>query len=261
MNKALFFDIDGTLVSFKTHEVPESTIEALQKAHDRGNKIFISTGRPYQIINNLGPLQQRGLIDGYITMNGAYCFIDDNVLYKSPIPQETVKNVAEISRREGFPTIFVGEKSMKVCQPDEEVRKIFYEFLHVEVLPVATFDEVVDIETYQMTPFFTTDFEPKIKPYLNQCELNRWYPTFVDITAKGNTKAHGIKVILDYLHLSVDDAMAFGDGGNDIPMLLAAGTGIAMGNSDDKVKAAADYVTTSVDDNGIANALQRFGLI
>ena len=112
-----------------------------------------------------------------------------------------------------------------------------------------------------MTPFFTTDFEPKIKPYLNQCELNRWYPTFVDITAKGNTKAHGIQVILDHLHLSVDDAMAFGDGGNDIPMLLAAGTGIAMGNSDDKVKAAADYVTTSVDDNGIANALQRFGLI
>ena len=239
MNKALFFDIDGTLVSFKTHEVPESTIEALQKAHDRGNKIFISTGRPYQIINNLGPLQQRGLIDGYITMNGAYCFIDDNVLYKSPIPQETVKNVAEISRREGFPTIFVGEKSMKVCQPDEEVRKIFYEFLHVEVLPVWPF----------------VDASPK------QCELNRWYPTFVDITAKGNTKAHGIQVILDHLHLSVDDAMAFGDGGNDIPMLLAAGTGIAMGNSDDKVKAAADYVTTSVDDNGIANALQRFGLI
>lgn len=261
MNKALFFDIDGTLVSFKTHEVPESTIEALQKAHDRGNKIFISTGRPYQIINNLGPLQQRGIIDGYITMNGAYCFIGDNVLYKSPIPQETVKNVAEISRHEGFPTIFVGEKSIKVCQPDEEVRKIFYEFLHVEILPVATFDEVVDIETYQMTPFFTVDFEPKIRPYLNQCELNRWYPTFVDITAKGNTKAHGIKVILDYLHLSVDDAMAFGDGGNDIPMLLAAGTGIAMGNSDDKVKDAADYVTTSVDDNGIANALQRFGLI
>ena len=261
MNKALFFDIDGTLVSFKTHEVPESTIEALQKAHDRGNKIFISTGRPYQIINNLGPLQQRGLIDGYITMNGAYCFIGDNVLYKSPIPQETVKNVAEISRREGFPTIFVGEKSIKVCQPDEEVRKIFYEFLHVEILPVATFDEVVDIETYQMTPFFTTEFEPKIRPYLNQCELNRWYPTFVDITAKGNTKAHGIKVILDHLHLSVDDAMAFGDGGNDIPMLLAAGTGIAMGNSDDKVKAAADYVTTSVDDYGITNALQRFGLI
>ena len=233
MNKALFFDIDGTLVSFKTHEVPESTIEALQKAHDRGNKIFISTGRPYQIINNLGPLQQRGLIDGYITMNGAYCFIDDNVLYKSPIPQETVKNVAEISRREGFPTIFVGEKSMKVCQPDEKVRK----------------------------NFLTPDFEPKIKPYLNQCELNRWYPTFVDITAKGNTKAHGIQVILDHLHLSVDDAMAFGDGGKAISMLLAAGTGIAMGNSDDKVKAAADYVTTSVDDNGIANALQRFGLI
>ena len=163
MNKALFFDIDGTLVSFKTHEVPERQSRLCKKPHDRGNKIFISTGRPLSDNQQSRPLQQRGLIDGYITMNGAYCFIGDNVLYKAPFRRETVKNVAEISRREGFPTIFVGEKSMKVCQPDEEVRKIFYEFLHVEVLPVATFDEVVDIETYQMTPFFTTDFEPKIK--------------------------------------------------------------------------------------------------
>ena len=65
----------------------------------------------------------------------------------------------------------------------------------------------------------------------------------------------------DYCNIPIENVVAFGDGGNDIPMLLAAGTGIAMGNSDDKVKAAADYVTTSVDDNGIANALQRFGLI
>ena len=55
--------------------------------------------------------------------------------------------------------------------------------------------------------------------------------------------------------------MAFGDGGNDIEMLRYAGTGVAMGNADDAVKAAADYVTTSVDDDGIMNALKHFGLI
>ena len=53
MTKALFFDIDGTLVSFETHRIPTSTIEALEAAHAKGHKIFIATGRPKAIINNL----------------------------------------------------------------------------------------------------------------------------------------------------------------------------------------------------------------
>lgn len=96
MIKALFFDIDGTLVSFKTHQIPVSTIEALEAAKAKGIQIFISTGRPRVIINNLAALQERKLIDGYITMNGAYCFVDDTVIYKSPIP------AAEVDALTGF---------------------------------------------------------------------------------------------------------------------------------------------------------------
>ena len=80
MTKALFFDIDGTLVSFTTHRIPASAIEALEAAKAKGMRIFIATGRPRVIINNLAALQERGLIDGYITMNGAYCFVDDTVI-------------------------------------------------------------------------------------------------------------------------------------------------------------------------------------
>lgn len=60
--KALFFDIDGTLVSFKTHEIPVSTVAALEQAHDSGVKIFISTGRPPMFINNLGAISHLSLI-------------------------------------------------------------------------------------------------------------------------------------------------------------------------------------------------------
>ena len=97
MIKALFFDIDGTLVSFKTHEIPNSTIEAITAAKAKGIRIFIATGRPSVIINNLSALQERGLIDGYITMNGGYCYIGDNVIYKSTIPEADVRTIAEIS--------------------------------------------------------------------------------------------------------------------------------------------------------------------
>ena len=66
MVKAIFFDIDGTLVSFETHKIPASTQEALKTLRDKGIKIFIATGRPQCLINNLGDLE----FDGYITVNG-----------------------------------------------------------------------------------------------------------------------------------------------------------------------------------------------
>lgn len=77
MIKALFFDIDGTLVSFKTHTIPDSTIQALTAAKSKGIEIYISTGRPYPLINNISAIEH--LIDGYITANGAYCFIGNNI--------------------------------------------------------------------------------------------------------------------------------------------------------------------------------------
>ena len=134
MTKALFFDIDGTLVSFETHRIPSSTIEALEAAHAKGLKIFIATGRPKAIINNLSELQDRNLIDGYITMNGAYCFVGEEVIYKSAIPQEEVKAMAAFCEKKGVPCIFVEEHNISVCQPNEMVKKIFYDFLHVNSL-------------------------------------------------------------------------------------------------------------------------------
>ena len=141
MTKALFFDIDGTLVSFKTHRIPSSTIEALEAAHAKGLKIFIATGRPKAIINNLSELQDRNLIDGYITMNGAYCFVGEQVIYKSAIPQEEVKAMAAFCEKKGVPCIFVEERHISVCQPDDMVKKIFYDFLHVNVIPTVSFED------------------------------------------------------------------------------------------------------------------------
>ena len=73
MIKALFFDIDGTLVSFNTHKIPDSTIQAIEQAKEKGIQVYISTGQPFSLINNIDEISH--LIDGYITVNGAYCFI------------------------------------------------------------------------------------------------------------------------------------------------------------------------------------------
>ena len=73
--------------------------------------------------------------------------------------------------------------------------------------------------------------------------------------AAGTDKATGIDAIISHYGFDISETMAFGDGGNDITMLRHAATGIAMGNADNNVKAAADIVTSSVDEDGIANIL------
>ena len=237
MTKALFFDIDGTLVSFRTHEIPASAVEALSAAKAKGHRIFIATGRPRVIINNLGPLQERGLIDGYVTMNGAYCFVGDQVIYKSSIPADDVRTLTDYCAQRSIPCIVVGEHTICVCQPDERVQQIFHEHLRVT------------------TPLPDT---PLHEPSLTHCEMGRWHPAFVDVTARGNTKQRGIDEIIRHFGIRLEDTIAFGDGGNDISMLRHAGIGIAMGNARDEVKAAANYITDTVDEDGIAKAIQKW---
>ncbi|NLZ72238.1 MAG: Cof-type HAD-IIB family hydrolase [Bacteroidales bacterium] len=260
MIKAIFLDIDGTLVSFETHTIPESTIDALHKAKNKGAHIFIATGRPKAIINNLGALGD-DLIDGFITMNGAYCFTQDKILYKNNIPHQDVERIADEAEQRGFATIFVGEHDMVVAQMNELVNEVFQKQLNVSPFPEVSLNEAINKEIYQITPFITEEEELEILSQLSNIEPGRWHPDFVDITAKGNTKQKGIDVIIDYFNISLDETLAIGDGGNDIGMIKHAKVGVAMGNARKKVQEIADHVTTSVDEDGVWNALKKFEVI
>ena len=116
-----------------------------------------------------------------------YCFVGEEVIYKSAIPAADVQTLARISSEQNFPCIFVGEHDICVCQPDDMVKKIFNDYLKVDVLPVKTPEEAIRREIFQMTPFITLEQEKEILPQLPDCESGRWFPAFADITAKGNT--------------------------------------------------------------------------
>ena len=112
---ALFFDIDGTLVSFQTHEIPPSTILALTQAKANGHKVFIATGRPPIIITNLGAIEH--LIDGYVTTNGALCFVGDDVVTCKSIPQEEARLVVEDAQEKQYGVIVIAVRRYSSPHP------------------------------------------------------------------------------------------------------------------------------------------------
>jgi len=257
---ALFFDIDGTLVSFKTHEIPPATILALTQAKANGHRVFIATGRPPIIITNLGAIEH--LIDGYVTTNGAFCFIGNETVARHAIPPEAAQLVADDAHSKGYGLIVVGERDLAVFDPIGNVDRIFRQELAVKNLDLAKpMEEVLQQPILQLTPFFDAAYEQELMHRIPTCTSGRWHPEFTDVTAREADKGQGLLAIAAHEGLDPQHTIAFGDGGNDTSMVVTAGIGVAMGNAIDQLKSVADYVSTSVDDEGIRKALQHFGLI
>ena len=129
---ALFFDIDGTLVSFNTHQIPPSTILALTQAKANGHKVYIATGRPPLIITNLGAIEH--LIDGWITINGALCFVGNEVVSCKDIPHEAAQLVVDDAHTKDYGVIVVGERDVAVYDPHGEVDQVFRREIAVDNL-------------------------------------------------------------------------------------------------------------------------------
>jgi Cof subfamily protein (haloacid dehalogenase superfamily) len=254
MIKAIFLDIDGTMVSFHTHRVPENTKAALREARRKGVKIFVATGRHRSDINNLEDLE----FDGYITLNGAYCFVGDDVLFKKSIPREDVEAFIRYGEEvEPVPCFFVEAGRVSASMENEYMLSMM-KLVKFEPRPLVPARELMDKEIFQMTAFFPAEREEAVMKLLPGCTLTRWYPTFADIVARGIDKSIGLERIGARFGIAAGEMMAIGDGGNDISMIRYAGAGVAMGNAGEEVKRAAGYVTASVDDDGIGRALRHF---
>ncbi|MDR2138708.1 MAG: Cof-type HAD-IIB family hydrolase [Tannerella sp.] len=257
--KAVFFDIDGTLVSFKTHCVSRPTRAALDALRADGIKVFVATGRMLPMIDVLDGIP----FDGYITYNGAYCVDADrrNVIYACPVPQEDLEALVHHLEKDPFPVAFMPEDAITINCVDEAVREVARQ-ISVPLPRLEDPRKTIRRKVFQFSPYVNEEkmryLERHVIPH---CEASRWMPLFADVNVRGVNKQTGIDRMLEYCGLDLSETMAFGDGGNDIPMLRHAAIGVAMGNAADAVKAAADYTTAPVDDEGIEQAFRHFGIL
>lgn len=255
--KAIFFDIDGTLVSFKTHEVPQSAKDAIHEVRQKGVKVFIATGRPLPFINNLQEVEY----DGIMSVTGACCMTADGEIIESkPVSREDIERFIDEEAVNPMPVLFAGKDKAIGCMIDADRKSVedVMTLLSLKVPEEHPIEKALDMEVMQVIAFFTAEEEPRMmNEVLTGCDAARWHPAFADCISKGTSKATGIDAICRYYGIDLQDTMAVGDGGNDIAMLQHAGMGVAMGNASDEVKAFADYITDSVDDDGVANLLRK----
>lgn len=267
MIEAAFFDIDGTLLSFKTHAVPQSALRAIDALRAAGVACVLATGRPaYQV-----PACMRAIpFDACITLNGQLCLTgplpaegegpdESRVIRSHPIAEEDVRFIAGRVEAGDFEVLVLQMDRAFTTAHSERVRAIERQAgLTYEDGPL---EEAFAAPVFQFCAFCSPDEDEGIIRGSAHLATTRWTDLFCDVVPDDGGKRHGVAAVCANLGIDPGCAVAFGDGGNDLGMLQAVGTGVAMGNSVAELKSAADYVTTSVDDDGIWNACRHLGVI
>lgn len=254
--KAVFFDIDGTLVSFKTHKVSSRVVTALKKLQKRGIKIFVATGRGKDGLAVIKDIP----FDGYITLNGQFCFTQERIIYENFIARNELAILLDELKKEPFPCGFTMKNGKVFNYRDQRVDAI-HAITHNDNQPAGDVSHVLDEKVYQCMCFIDEKKEKQLLAKMKNCTSGRWHPLFTDISPLGGTKQNGIDQFLKYYDIDLSETMAFGDGGNDVAMLKHVAYAVAMGNGEEAVKEIADYVTDSVDEDGVVTALHHFHLL
>lgn len=251
MIRAAFFDIDGTLLSFRTHRVSDGTVRAFNTLHRHGVRTFISSGRPLVLIPEM-PVT----FEGHITMNGGLVFTPGQVLLSHPIVDEDRDAWLDFAKHNNLCTMIFTADGMMLAQPNEAGLKL-RDQLEFTLPPVVGIDAMRSVQAYQIIALMPPELDTQVASLLPHCRLPRWHPAFTDIVAADNSKAAGMEVLCRHFGIRQEETLAFGDGGNDIEMLRWAAVGVAMGNAAQQVKEAADLVTSDVDNEGIEQAVNQ----
>lgn len=259
MIKAIFFDIDGTLLSHRTKQVPLSTKKALKLLKEKGIYTFIATGRHISEMRDL-PIDDLEF-EGYITLNGQYCYNKEGVIYDLPIHKQDIQNIIKEIDINPFPCIFVEEELMYINYHNDAVETV-QDAISTPLPEINDLHRGFTYPIYQVIPYDINEKqEGKILQLMPHCKKTRWHPLAIDMIPANGGKQNGIAKVLDHYHIHQSETMAFGDGLNDIDMFEFVNIAVAMGNASDKVKEIADYVTDDIDDDGIEHALKHFHII
>lgn len=263
MIRAIFFDIDGTLQSLSTHEIPQKTLQGLYEVKRKGLLLFPCTGRPPIQLKILSAAFQNFPWDGYVMLNGQYCMDGKKqMFYDNPIQRENFDTLIPYLETVDYPVTFMELDYSYDSRFNENTWQYMKEIHREEDMPpIDDIHRVFTHKTYQLCPLIPPERDNEFLAHAPYMKSARWTDAFADMIPIDGGKPTGMRKMMEHFHIEKEETMAFGDGGNDIAMLKYAGIGIAMGNGKEEVKASADYVTDTCENDGVYQAFQHFQLL
>lgn len=254
--KLVAVDIDGTLVNMGANRISENTTEMLKRLQSNGIKICLATGRAPIIL----PRFDGVAFDAFLTFNGSLCYNQSETIFSSPISHEDVLKIIRNAGNLGRPVSVATEDRLAANGLDADLAE-YFSFAHLELTVAEDFETVCQEKIYQIMLGCRESDYGAILNGVDGAKIAAWWDRAVDVIPASGGKGVGIRKILEFYHLDRSEAMAFGDGNNDIEMLTAVGTGIAMENASPNLKAVADDICGSAAQDGIYHYLIHRGII
>ena len=265
--RAIALDLDGTLTNHEKVVTPK-TREALLKAASEGAVIILASGRPTYGIEPVAEcleLQKRG---GYILSYNGGNIVNAKTgekLFSQFLPDEVIPELYAYAKEHGHALLGYAGNEIITEMPDDQYVK---EESRINKMNIRKVDNLFEfLEPHPTKLLMTGDptlmlkaEEELVEKLGDRMDIFRSAPFFLELVPKGIDKAKSLTRLLTKINLTPADLIAFGDGYNDLSMLKLAGMGVAMENAAPEVRAEADYVTLSNEEDGVAAALTHFNM-
>ena len=273
--KIIFLDVDGTLTDYE-NRVPSSAVTAIRQARENGHRVYICTGRSraevYPELWDIG-------LDGMIGGNGSYVEDHGHVIMHRTMTLDQCRRAVDWLHGRGLEFYLESNNGLFASENFEAAAQHAIELYSKRkgaggpmTVRAAFPDMIFGGELYRddlnKLSFLLSCYQDYLdaKAAFPDLKAGTWggkdeEALFGDLGVKDIDKAVAIEVLVSYLHANMEDTIAFGDAKVDIPMLRCCAYGVAMGNGGPEIKAEADYITDTVEDNGLCKAFEKLGLL
>ena len=262
VSKAIFFDIDGTLINIhhKKTSISPAVKKAIRELRAAGHHTFIASGRPWAYLSD--ELTQEGLFDGFVVMNGAVVMLDGEIIFRQDMPAKTVCDMVTLAEEHGLEYILESQPHVYL-KPEFKGLENVYRNIDIDVDKfVRDFDlsevKVAKLEFLCDTPGANGVFEKLLSWHGVTGLIDPTLRKYMELYSSDISKATGIERALEHMGIPLAESYAFGDGLNDLEMMGTVGHALVMGNAGPELKALAEHVLPTVDEDGVADGIYRY---